>query len=121
MIDRTTKLRIRRGFKRRQRQLEDIGSQTEANLDRHFFRRLGRLYDVRRFIAAWILLLVLLVTATVMQTRALGDYYLQPHPAPGGKLYQRKPDFRYHRSRQLSLKAAIRRTFNLRQQQSARG
>ena len=48
MIDRSTKLRWRRNFRRKQRQLEDIGSQTEEQLDRHFFRRLGRLYDVRR-------------------------------------------------------------------------
>jgi len=84
MIDQGTKLRWRRKFRRKQRLIEDIGSTTEENLDRHFFRRLGRLYDVRRFIASWIVLVILLITATVIQTRALGDYYLQTVPIAGG-------------------------------------
>ncbi|MBA2279229.1 hypothetical protein H0V99_02185 [Candidatus Saccharibacteria bacterium] len=84
MIDRTTKLRWRRRVRRRQRQVEDIGSQTEENLDRHFFRRLGRLYEVRRFILAWLMLLVALIGAVVVQTRALGDYYLKIVPVAGG-------------------------------------
>lgn len=84
MIDRTTKLRFRRQFRRRQRQIEDIGSQTEEHLDRHFFRRLGRLYEVRRFLIAWVLLLVLLVGTTVIQTRALGSYFQVVGPQPGG-------------------------------------
>ncbi|MFZ1323705.1 MAG: ABC transporter substrate-binding protein [Candidatus Saccharimonadales bacterium] len=84
MIDHSTKLRWRRKFRRRQRQIEDIGSSTEENLDRHFFRRLGRLYEVRRFLAAWILLVVAMIGAVVVQTRALGDYYLQTVPVAGG-------------------------------------
>ena len=84
MIDRTTKLRWRRNFRRKQRQLEDIGSQTEEHLDRHFFRRLGRLYEVRRFIISWLMLLVLLAGLTVVQTRALGGYYQSVTPLSGG-------------------------------------
>jgi peptide/nickel transport system substrate-binding protein len=84
MIDRTTKLRWRRNFRRKQRQLEGISSQTEERLDRHFFRRLGRLYEVRRFIVAWLLLLVLLIGLTVVQTRALARYYQTVKPLPGG-------------------------------------
>lgn len=84
MIDHSTKLRWRRKVRNRQRQIEDIGSSTEENLDKHFFRRLGRLYEVRRFILTWILLVVALIGAVVVQTRALGDYYLQTVPAAGG-------------------------------------
>ncbi len=84
MIDRGTKLRWRRKVRQRQRQIEGIGSQTEENIDKHFFRRLGRLYEVRRFIFAWVLLLILLIGAVVIQTRALGDYYLKLVPVPGG-------------------------------------
>jgi peptide/nickel transport system substrate-binding protein len=84
MIDRTTKLRWRRRVRRGQRQIEDIGSQTEENLDKHFFRRLGRLYEVRRFILTWILLIIALMSAVVVQTRALGDHYLSIVPVPGG-------------------------------------
>lgn len=84
MIDRTTKLRWRRRVRRRQQQLEGIGSTTEEQLDRHFFRRLGRLYEVRRFILTWLLLVVLLAGATVIQTRALGGYYQVIKPVAGG-------------------------------------
>jgi peptide/nickel transport system substrate-binding protein len=84
MIDRTTKLRWRRRVRRRQKQFEDIGSQTDESLDKHFFRRLGRLYEVRRFILTWILLLISLISAVVIQTRALGDHYLTVVPVPGG-------------------------------------
>ncbi len=84
MIDRTTKLRWRRGFRRRQRQLEDIGAQTEEHLDRHFFRRLGRLYEVRRFLLSWILLLILLIGVSIIQFRSLGGYYQVIKPIAGG-------------------------------------
>jgi peptide/nickel transport system substrate-binding protein len=84
MIDRTTKLKLRRQFRRKQRQLEGIGSGAEEQLDRHFFRRLGRLYEVRRFIISWLLLIVLLLGLTVVQTRALGSYYQTVKPLPGG-------------------------------------
>ncbi|CAN5407980.1 peptide ABC transporter substrate-binding protein [soil metagenome] len=84
MIDRTTKLRWRRNFRQRQRKLEDIGSDAEEQLDRHFFRRLGRLYEVRRFIVSWLLLVILLMGLTVVQTRALGGYYQSIQPIPGG-------------------------------------
>jgi peptide/nickel transport system substrate-binding protein len=84
MINRTTKLRWRRNFRRKQKQLEGIGSGAEEQLDRHFFRRLGRLYEVRKFIISWLLLIVLLVSLTVVQTRALGSYYQTVKPLSGG-------------------------------------
>lgn len=84
MINRTTKLRFRRHVKQRQRQIEGISSSTEEHFDKHFFRRLGRLYEVRRFIASWVLLVVLLIAAVVVQTRALGDYFLKLVPTAGG-------------------------------------
>lgn len=84
MIDRTTKLRLRRSLRRKQRRLEDIGSGAEEQLDRHFFRRLGRLYEVRRFVISWVLLLTLLIGLTVVQTRALGSYYQTVKPITGG-------------------------------------
>jgi len=84
MIDRTTKLRVRRRLRRSQKQIEGIGSVTEENLERHFFRRLGRLYGVRRFLIAWILLVILLIGGVVVQVRALGHYYQTSAPAPGG-------------------------------------
>lgn len=84
MIDRTTKLRFRRNIRRKQRKLEDISSGAEEQLDRHFFRRIGRLYEVRRFVVSWLLLFILLIGLTVVQTRALGTYYQSIKPIAGG-------------------------------------
>lgn len=84
MISRTTKLRWRRRLKHSRRQVEDIGVQAEEHLERHFFKRLGRFTPVRRFMAGWLTLLFLLITVVLLQTRALGNYYLVSKPAPGG-------------------------------------
>lgn len=84
MINRTTKLRWRRKFKRSRLQVEDIGQQAEDNLDRHFIRRLGRLGDVQRFITSWGILIVILIVITIFQTFSLTSYYQQLRPVPGG-------------------------------------
>lgn len=84
MIDRTTKLRWRRRVRRGRQQVEDFGLQTEETLERHLFKRLTRLYNVRRFIAAWLLLLGLLITGVIIQNRALTGYYQTLKPVPGG-------------------------------------
>lgn len=84
MVDRTTKLRWRRRFKRSQKHVETIGVTAEQGLEEHFFKRLASLGDVRRFVASWILLLVLLIGGLVVQTRALAKHYLTLQPAPGG-------------------------------------
>ncbi len=84
MIDRTTKLRWRRKLRRSRRQVEGIGVQAEEQLEQHLFRRLTRLADVRRFVAAWVLLFVLLAGIAVLQTQALAGYYQGLQPAPGG-------------------------------------
>lgn len=84
MIDRRTRLRVRRGVRKSKRQVEDIGVQAEEQLERHFIRRLHRLVHVRRFVIGWVLLLVLMTGITVVQLRALGSYYLKTGPAAGG-------------------------------------
>lgn len=84
MIDRTTKLRWRRRFKSKKRQVEDLGVQAEEQLEQHFFKRLSRLTQVRRFVAAWVLLLVLLTGGVLAQARGLGNYYLANMPTKGG-------------------------------------
>lgn len=84
MIDRTTKLRWRRRFRRSKQQVEDFGSQTEDQLEKHFFTRLSRLTKVRRFVAAWVVLFVLIIGGVLYQTRALGQHYLEPTPTAGG-------------------------------------
>lgn len=84
MINRTTKLRWRRKFRRRKNQVEDLGIQAEENLERHFFKRLSRLAYVRRFVFTWLVLVVMLVGGVVYQTIALSGYYESLQPAKGG-------------------------------------
>lgn len=84
MINRTTRLRFRRRLKRHKRQVEDIGLQADEKLERHFFKRLERLYKVKRFIFAWVFLIVLLSGATVLQTLFLSRYYQSLQPVAGG-------------------------------------
>ncbi len=84
MIDRTTKLRWRRRLRRSKRQVEDLGMQAEDSLEQHFFKRLSRLTRVRRFIASWVVLFILLIGGTLYQTRGLGRNYLFAEPADGG-------------------------------------
>lgn len=84
MIDRATKLRFRRRYRRSRRQVEDIGLHAEEGLEKNFFKRLSRLVEVRRFVAAWLVLIILLIGGVGLQTRALGSYYQELKPAPGG-------------------------------------
>lgn len=84
MIKRTTRLKVRRKFKRGRKQVEGISEQAEEHFDRHFFKRLIRLFEVRRFVIGWILLLVILSGGVTLQLRALTNYYQQLEPAPGG-------------------------------------
>ncbi|OGL29405.1 hypothetical protein A3D14_03205 [Candidatus Saccharibacteria bacterium RIFCSPHIGHO2_02_FULL_47_12] len=84
MINRTTRLRFRRRIKRHKLQVEDISQQADEKLEKHFFKRLERLYIVRRFISAWVGLVLLLTGAMVLQTISLGYYYQSIQPVAGG-------------------------------------
>lgn len=84
MFSRSKKLRWRRRVKRSTHQAQELSQQAEKGLDKHFFRRLDHIVGVRRFLFAWILLLVLLGGGVVAQTRGLSRFYQQPRPAPGG-------------------------------------
>lgn len=84
MIKRTTKLRWRRRFKRSQQQVENLSQQVEKKLDKHLFHRLTRLNDVRRFVLAWLSLVVLLSVGVALQNRALSRYYQALQPVDGG-------------------------------------
>lgn len=88
MIDRTTRLRWRRRVRRRKRQVEDLSVQTEEQFERHFFRRINRLFDVRRFALSWVLLLCLLISGSVVQTLGLSRYYQEIRPVPGGNFVE---------------------------------
>jgi peptide/nickel transport system substrate-binding protein len=84
MIDRATKLRWRRRVRRSRRQVEDLGYQAEEHLERHFFRRLTRLWEVRRFVLTWIIVVGLLAGGVIAQTRGLSNHYQSLQPVAGG-------------------------------------
>jgi peptide/nickel transport system substrate-binding protein len=78
------KLRLRRRIRHGQHQVADIGAYTEAGLERHLFRRLSNLNKVWRFIAAWLLLVIILVGGMIVQITRLGHYYQTLQPVAGG-------------------------------------
>ena len=84
MIDRTTKLRWRRKFRLRRRQVEGYSQQAEEQIDRHFFKRLNRFVGIRRFVISWLLLFLLLSAITITQIYGLSSYYQTLEPTAGG-------------------------------------
>lgn len=84
MVDRTTKLRWRRRVRRSKQRAENFSEQAEQHLEDHVITRLGRLWNVRRFLTTWVLIITLMAAALIAQTRALSQYYQTPMPEPGG-------------------------------------
>lgn len=84
LLEREKQLRYRRIMRRRRRKVEGLGQQADENIERLLIRRLNRLVSVRRFVAAWTLLFILLIFATALQVRGLGGYHQVLKPAPGG-------------------------------------
>jgi peptide/nickel transport system substrate-binding protein len=84
MINRHTRIRVRRRIRSRKKQVSGISENANKQLDRHVFRRWHNLKEAKRFMFAWILLLTILIFGVVLQTRALGRYYLAPAPTNGG-------------------------------------
>ncbi len=81
---RLIRLRFRRRVRKGQQQVGGLGGHTEKNLDRHFVKRLNNLTLVRRFVIAWVLLLVLLIGGLFVQNLALSNYFQTLRPVPGG-------------------------------------
>lgn len=84
MIDQSKKLQVRRKYRRRRRQVEDLSVTAEEKFEKHFLKRLAGLFHVRRFVLGWIAFLVLLSIGVAMQIRALEGYYQKLQPVAGG-------------------------------------
>jgi peptide/nickel transport system substrate-binding protein len=84
MVSRSTRLRWRRVFRRKQKQVGEFGVQAEQNVEQLLIRRFGRLFSVRRFVASWVALVVLLSVVLVAQFRVLNKTWQSKQPAPGG-------------------------------------
>ena len=81
---RAYKLRLRREMRLRKKQMGVVGLKTDRKLDKHLFNRLDRLADVKRFVAVWITLVVVLTSFTLARTWSLGSYYQELQPVAGG-------------------------------------
>lgn len=81
---RLIRLRFRRRLRKGQRQVEDLGTQAEQQIERHLFKRFNHLVPIRRFVVSWLSLMALLIGVGVAQNLALSDYYQTLRPVPGG-------------------------------------
>ena len=84
IINRLTRLRWRRQIRHGRKQVENISVQAEEHIEKHFFKRLARLFDVRRFVVSWILLLAILCGIVGLQLNALTAFYQELQPVAGG-------------------------------------
>ena len=78
------KLQARRRMRKEKRHVEDITVLADDSLDKHFFKRINRLYEVRRFVVAWTLLLMFIGFGAIWQVRGLDGFYLKLAPVSGG-------------------------------------
>lgn len=83
-IDEQTKQRLKRRFKRRQKNALILGQQADQKIENLLIRRFDRLLSVRRFVILWTSLLLVLIMTGVYQARSLSAYYQSLQPVPGG-------------------------------------
>jgi len=84
MIKKPSKPALKHIIKRQSKQVGEMGVVADAQLDKHFFGRLGRLGDVRRFVIGWVGLILLLMVALFLQANALEGKYQHLQPSEGG-------------------------------------
>lgn len=83
-IYRNLRMKMRRKLRAKRRQIEDAALQTDDSINRLVFRRFEHLYQVRRFVAAWVLLTFFIGFGSIWQVRGLDKYYLEALPSNGG-------------------------------------
>ena len=83
-IDDETKRRLKRRFKRNQKNALILGQQADGKIEQLLIRRFDSLISVRRFVFLWTSLLVILIMAGIYQARHLSAYYQTLQPVPGG-------------------------------------
>jgi len=83
-VDEATRRKVRRNWRRRQRDTLETVAQADDTLERLLIRRFDRLVSVRRFVVLWILLLLVIIFVTFEQIRGLSPYYQSLQPIPGG-------------------------------------
>lgn len=83
-INRTTQLRMRRTVRRRQRQMEAAAEAAEKSFETDLIGRFDHLLKVKRFAFGWLLLVVLAISCTIIQTLTLSSFYQTAQPTTGG-------------------------------------
>ncbi len=78
------RMRLRRKVRKQRHHVEDISVQADDMLDKHVFRRFGHLVGVRRFVAAWVLLVFFVGLGAIWQVKSLDSFYLELVPTSGG-------------------------------------
>ncbi len=81
---RLLRLRFRRRLRKGQKQVEDLGTQAEQQIERHLFRRFERLSEIRRFVISWTGLLLILIIGLILQNLNLSGYFQTLQAVPGG-------------------------------------
>ncbi len=81
---RVSKLRVRRFWRYRHRQVETISQNAGIQLEKNFLGRVHKLRAVWRFTTGWTLLFVLIIGCLIAQISALRGYYQSIEPVPGG-------------------------------------
>lgn len=84
MIDEPKRRLWRRRLLRRQRDAAELGRQADQQIEKLLLRRFERLLSVKKFVFLWLILFVLLILTTVLQTGALSTYYQSFQPTAGG-------------------------------------
>lgn len=84
VVDRRTRLKVRRLLRRQKSQLESVTAQADDGINRHVLRRFGNLIAVRRFVLAWTAFVFLLGIGAIWQVRGMDKHYLTTAPASGG-------------------------------------
>lgn len=79
-----TKLRLKRLYRKKQRQVEDLGVQAEDGFDKLVIKRLDKMVNIWRFVTSWSLLIILLSGIVLFQVRGLQASYLSWQPSAGG-------------------------------------
>ena len=82
----TTKRFFRRNVLNRKKTIDDLGENTEKQIDKHFFKRINNLTKVRRYVAGWFILIALLIFVGFFQLGALRDRY-QPLKFVSGGIF----------------------------------
>lgn len=83
-FEQETRKRLRRKFRLKRKQLNRVGQDAGAGVDKYVFDKIQKVASVKRFLVSWLGLLTVLVVGVIYQTSGLGRYYLRQGPIEGG-------------------------------------